>query len=321
MNYKDSVLIVYPPGGYGTFLEWALMYFSGLLSDDSLPFMDNGSSHLYAGRFLESNRKVLEKLTELKKLGRFNYFNPIVIEDYFLGVDTYPYVRTHGTLEKLNTDPNFTCKDFVAELFDCVSKIIVINVKSSSLLLILGNQTTKTKASDALNGTFYQNVAKEFAGQFGVDSTDNIPTWQLREMISYWHGRRLSLPIDVYQPILDEKCINIDVRDLVNDFASVLHNLADKLKIKLVNTDRLEEIVSKWLSLQKFVHSDQICHDIICNTLQNIHYHWQDLHMIEQAFIQWQLRDFHQLDLLCFELDQFPTNTTDLRKVLVPIEH
>lgn len=309
MNYKDTVVIVYPVGGYGTFIEWCLMYFSGLLPDHSLPFTDAGSSHLYSGHFLDAG-------IESKK---FPKFKSIPAEEYLSGDDVYPYVRTHGSLRELTTNPNYTAKSYINKLYQYVSKFVLVNVPLQARLMVLGNEITKPKVALSVQGTFYENVISEFKDQFGVEDSSNVPKWQLREMISYWQERRLSIPVDVYTPIDDPKVVNVCVRDLVDNFESTLHQLAVKLDIQLKHTDRIQDIKQKWLSLQRFTNSDQISNQIIDSVVNNKEHRWGELNLIEEAFVQWQLRDFHKLDLLCYGLDQFPTTSSDLRQVLVPI--
>jgi hypothetical protein len=46
---------------------------------------------------------------------------------------------------------------------------------------------------------------------------------------------------------------------------------------------------------------------------------WGPLTLIDEATIQMILRDVHKLDLMCYELDQFPENTKALRSKLEPI--
>lgn len=311
MNYKNSVMILYPIGGYGTFLEWCLMYFSGLLSSHDLPFTATGSSHQYMGNFLEPSIETPEPHKTWK---------PIPLKEYFAGPSTYPYVRTHGPIARRINDPTYTCQTFIQELQDYVDKIVLISASPSLRLLLLGNQITKPKVVLEKNGSFYEKVVREFANQFGITDSNNVPPWQLREMVSYWQERRLNFPVDFFHPVEHKKVINVCLQDLVNDFESVFYALADQLKIRLVNIDQMQIIVETWRSLQKFINSDKICQDIIYHTVENLDYQWQELNMIEEAFIQWQLRDFHNLDLLCYGLNRFPSNTNDLRKVLVPIK-
>jgi hypothetical protein len=197
---------------------------------------------------------------------------------------------------------------------------VLITVPENAALLVLGNWATKIKIATPNGALFSQQVIDEFKDQFKIDDADNITTWQLREMISYWQERYLiQKSTSRYHTIVDSKIINISVRDLVDDFANTMHTLMSELGMVCPELSQIHAIQEKWLPLQKFVDSDDVCQQIINSVLSGTEISWRPLHIIEQAFVQWQLRDLHKLDMLCYNLDEFPLNTSDLKKVLINV--
>jgi hypothetical protein len=298
--YKDTILIVYPVGGYGTFIEWCLNYFTGVLPLDSVPFTLTGSSHRFPGNFLD--------------------LDTTTTEEYFLNNPAHPFVRTHGYLKNLSLVPGYTVKQYTDTVLDQVKKVVLLTASADARLLILYNSITKPKIGNLKIGTFEQRVIQEFQVQFGLQPGQDIPIWQLREMISYWQERHLDHGIvDVYKPVQDPKIINVSIRDLVDTFEKTIVQLIQDLGLELQREDQLSTINQLWAPLQKFQGSDQHCQNIINSVLNNTDYHWATLTIYEEAFIQHQLRDLHRLDLLCYNLDTFPTNATNLRKILINV--
>ena len=306
--YKDSILIVYPPGGYGTFMEWCLNYFTGAIAEDFLPFTPQGSSHLFAGNSLDF---------EDSPMGVTNIFS-LTTKEYFSSNIIYPFVRCHGYLDYLQQQPGYTVKKYIDTIIDQVPNVVLLTVPENAKLLILGNFITKTKISISTTENFTQRVITEFRSQFGVADGKNVPRWQLREMISYWNERYLTASVaDQYQPVLEPKVVNVSIRELVDNFEQTLTKVFDLLNLDLKRQQSIPRIEKCWLHLQKFINSDQKCQDIINNVLRRTDYHWEPLHLHEEAYVQWQLRDLHGLDLLCYNLDTFPTSVAELCQKLI----
>jgi hypothetical protein len=174
-----------------------------------------------------------------------------------------------------------------------------------------------TKTKRASYDTAISEVIAKYKDQFSA--SDVVPRWQLREMISYWHnGWGCKLKV-MFQPIVDENIVSIDVKNLVYDFDNSLINLFDDLKLSMTRRDRLEEIRNLWLSLQEFKNLDQQLNNIVFATVNNDLTKVIDCtNIFDEAFVQWKLRVDHNLDLLCYGLDDFPKNTNDLKALLIP---
>lgn len=294
--YKHAFLIVYPVGAYGSFVDWCIHWFSGQIDENMLPFTATGSAHQWrgnaAGDVIDQPHKTIE---------------------WFLTNDTVPFaIRTHLTFKKY--DPvNFA--QSLRSYQQNFRKVILVNNNPDCHLLLLHNTSTKAKvlSYDKLTS----RIIDTYRSQFGADEL--IPNWQLREMMSYWHEQYHCQLRDTYQPLHSHDIINVDVKNLVYDFEQTLCSLFDKLEIPMLRASRLTEIKNLWLSLQKFKNLDQQLKQIVSATVgdENLEFGVLD-HLLDEAFIQWKLRTDHNMDLLCFGLDQFPTNTKTLRNFLIP---
>lgn len=290
---KSTILILYPPGGYGTFLHWCMEYFS-TGEPNYLPFRIDGSSHNFTGLRVDDHDK-----------------GQVDVEDYLRGSREHRVIRSHGRFDR----DNGFYKPYVDSVIDFFSKIILLQPSANDRLLILQNRLTKTRNENIVS--FYDRIKSIYSQRFGVTDKE-VPRWQLREMISYWFELHTHLE-QVYDNLVHEKIVRISIRKLVDNFSCTLKNLFADLDLKMVNSHDILNIQNQWLSLQKFAHSDALCREIIAKTINNIDYEWpmNRLSLIEEAYIQFDLRTVYNRDLICYNLDLFPNSTRDLQKILI----
>lgn len=287
---------MYPTGGYGTFLDWCINWFSGSIDIDVLPFNNKtGSAHLWKGN--AANDVILH--------------SPLTIKEYLRDNSKFFSLRTHCNGSRWAEQ-----KELIESYRLNFRKVILINNNQQLHLLTLHNTLTKSGASSYdLN---VQEVINMFKGRF--DAHDPIPIWQLREMMSYWHGWYHCYLRDMFQPIDNTNIININFGDLLHNFEDSLTKLFEELELVMVREQHLPEIKAKWLALQTFINRDRDCNDIISAVTSSclVDISKYNLHLLDEAFIQWQLRDRHGLDLLCTDLNEFPRTTQDLASKLIP---
>jgi len=302
MNKKRTTLIIYPPGGYGRFVEWCLGYFSGAIPLDHLPFNANGNSH---------NNQAYNRILDWP--GK----TPTVFE-YIDSQDDHEFAITHGLLVDQKHQPDYSVEThYVQQIRDCFSQIVLMNPGMDSWLLVLENSLTKMPETSYEK--FYADVTEEFREQFGCVGAPE--PWQLREMISYWFGRRYRYFNKIWAPIWDPAVINVSIHDLVHDFRRSLLRLFDRLGLVMRRMDHIQRIEDIWLPLQVFRDRDQLCQDIVNAVVRQQDLDWSThrLNLCEEAFVCWQLRDLHKLDLLCYNLNVFPTNVQSLREKLINV--
>jgi hypothetical protein len=296
--YKNTFLVGYPSGGYGTFIDWCINWFSGNIDEKILPFTENGSAHAWKG---SATGDVTDRPEETIEYWLESDSDPLVLRTHFAYLPV-PTRELHQELI-LSYRKNFR-------------KILLINHSVDLHLLILHNRLTKTKS------TTYESISNDVINYYREQFSATLPVqnWQLREMMSFWHGRQHCQFRDLFQPIIDDKIVNIDITELIKNFENCLIDFFKRISLPMTRLDKLPEIKEKWLSLQKFKDRDQQCLDIVTAAINGIDLDYSNygLHLLDEALIQWQLRDSHGLDLLCYGLDVFPKTTRDLKELLVP---
>ena len=294
MNKKNTTLIIYPPGGYGTFVEWCLHYFTEQIPVDLLPFQKDGSSHTFRSRGHPIGIPGFESTQE-----------------YYAGDKNYVIARTHATEDPVSLIPNYTVQQYIDRLTAYTHKFVIMNTGSNSRLLVLNNMLTKTDSD------LQSRIIDDFREQFGAGKV--VPIWQLREMYSYWFDRNTQFAVNAYAPVNYPSVVNVLIRSLADNFQPTIKSMFEQLGLTMHRQDQLELIEKNWRSLQRYLNIDALCKEIIDSTVENRLFNWSayNLALHDEGYIQWQLRDLHKLDLLCYNLDVFPTNSADLRKLLI----
>lgn len=292
------VPILYQPGVFGTYLEWAL---TTLTSDASIkdPFTNNGSSHNYFGRQL---------------------LNPTAWKQYIGGQHHDQFVRLH-----IKTQQDHSIATNTELVLESCNFAILLYPDRNSWLFTLNNCVEKVWSNWWLevfsNGTFdIHSIYKNWNIDQAVGITD-IPVWVRREFLShaivpYWNSL-----LDWYLPDVwsHPRCHVVTVDQLLYNFEQVLADLEKFLPTKYQKPiKQLMPSHEKMLSLQKFCNQDQLCEHIVQSVLSNVEFTWTNLPIASQAWIQWRLRELGY-ELHCNGLDKFPTNSVQLKKLVYPI--
>jgi hypothetical protein len=287
------VVILYPGGAYGTYLEWVL---TSLTSDleYTLPFNQNGNSHKFEGnRF---NRDSTEDMPDVA----FSRIHP----------------KTPDGLTPL--------KDSIEEILEWAHKVVYLYPDHESVLLIVNNAYEKIYndwwAARLLDPVFADNLYNNW----NVNPSQHhsqIPTWIKREILSFNLMPSWFAEVEWYHPDSwsHERSHLVLIKDLLFDFESTLAGIQTfcDLTFKRDIAEFLPHHATM-MSLQKHLSQNQICTKIINSVINGTYYEWSVLPLPSEAWIQWELRN-HGYEIRCHGLDTFPTNSVHLKELLYPV--
>lgn len=292
MTGMNTIPILYNGGSYGTFLEWCLFYFAGydIVSD---PTGLNGNSHGYDGTQLVDIHGWETFVKNQKERPKFIRFHPKIKETESIT----------ETIEKLLLS---------------AEKIILLYPDKDSLLLTINNKFEKiwpqgwlTKCSDM----FRHNLI----GWNASDLNDMKP-WEIREFLSFFiiTQHKSEVDFDVVTNFSHPQVKKIDIRNLFHNFETTIRSVLDWAGLE-VERNNFDFVHKRWLSSQKHADKDFLANIIIKAVVENQQMDWSDanLTIADEAYIQMQLRDQYGLELMCFEMNIFPTNVSDLRNRLL----
>lgn len=341
MINSDSIVIYYPPGAYGTFLEWCLNFFTNSKFNKTLPFDNSGSSHNFS------------------KMMAFKYpaFNDLVnLGHWEPSIRVHPSAvseQTWSTYQKGNDGP-FQCMktelDYIYNNY--TKKIVVLYFNMNSILTGINNAVVKASVQNDSNTSnesirqmfeyqqlsdlekqlyFEPNIdnkikirltlsgADQHASKWGHEKITDLDRWELREFISLnqieaWASQFDQIIFDQLQYIFKD-IVFIEIRDLETNFKQLVPDIIKKFNLPFVNQDQIDFVYTKWIKQQKFSNRDELVQKIVEYTVTNKNFDFCDagLTLYDEALIQKLLRD-RGFELKCFNLNVFPTNTINLRK-------
>lgn len=295
---KDTLLIAFNGGAYGTYLEWVLNNMIGT-GEIQEPFTIYGNSHnSNLGRHFGNTNKVLKysQSDEQKITGRFH--PKIYIED------------------DITTNLN--------SVLDVVSKMILLYPDPSHELLCVCNYMSKiwTDQNHYYDGPMHYINVNDIFDNYPLDKNikiSDIPIWIQREHMSFNLFSAWRSQVEWYFPDRWQhpRSLVVTTKELLDDFESCVYRIMTFWgRPAKRNVKELVPYHDKMMSLQQHLGKDQLCDDIIKSVLgQYPAFEWGDLCLVSQAWIQHQLRG-RGYEIMCHELNDWPRNTADLSALI-----
>jgi hypothetical protein len=153
-------------------------------------------------------------------------------------------------------------------------------------------------------------------------SLHEMETWQLREFLSLYIYQQHNSETE-YKDLCtysNPKVYKLDIYDLIHNFEGTITNVLSYCNLPLIRHN-FKEVYQEWISYQKHLEKDKVVNTIVDSVINNYDFEWadQNLTLVDEAIVQMRLRDLHKLDLTCYNLNVFPTNTNDLQKLLIDV--
>lgn len=301
MKNKDTVLIIYPGGGYGTFFEWCLTYFSGELESNSSPLISaTGSAHNFWGHPL--NLEVLPG-RNLKSLTTDEYLDSDI---------NFTFARSHGKANE------YVAQSYVDKYGSAFKHIIELRPDSSVMLEVLLNLLYK------IPNEISNNIINEAYNLSLITKDDQI--WEMREKLSFYLRVKYRLSDLEINHLTAPNVITVPISQLHTQFKNCILKVFDSIGISISPTRKLEmdAIFANWANIQLFLNIHQRCQKFVGATIAGENYSWPELSKLPlnifiEAYIQMLLRDLHGFEIECYNLNVFPTNAKDLKELLINV--
>jgi len=298
---KNTLVIAYNGGAYGTYLEWVL---NTLLSDQplQLPFTTTGNSH----------ESILgHHLNEM--IGFQQYINS---DHDFLTARLHPKTENNQGLQK-----NLEC------ILDHIPRLILLYPDRCHELMCIGNYMTKCfQNRHVYQGAMAYMDPKDIYQNYNIDpglDLQNIPAWIQREHMSFNLFNSWRDQVEWYFPDQwqHNRAMIITTKELFDDFENILLRIRDFWgQDYKKNISEIMDAHKKMIKLQPHLGKDQFCAEIIDATLNSNRQvlSFGAIDMFLQAWIQHQLRN-NGYELKCHNLNNFPTDTAQLRSLIYQV--
>jgi len=286
----DKVAILYGGGCYGNFVHWCIQYFSG--SDITLPFNQNGNSHK-------------------TDIGDFKFSKKFIYFDRENNLSSYNQNIVYGHPKTIE---NTKIINIIEKILDTDRKIIFLNCSKKSFLLNINNKFTKIFSDGWLESNNPSSIS-----QFNK-TINELSLWEKREFLSFYIFKQHESETEyqIMNSFTNENFLSINIENLFDDFESTIRKIFSFINLKIERTN-FEEIYSEWTKLQYYKDSDKNAKEVLRAILEDRPLDWSDknLSIIDEAWVQHQLRDEHDIEIRCWRLDKFPTSTDALRPYLI----
>jgi hypothetical protein len=298
---KDTLVIAFAPGAYGSYLEWVL---ATLATDAEIipPFQVAGP--------LQGNSHHTPLSLHVGNMQGF--------DQYISSPDKRLTVRMHPKTQRTESLVNN-----IEHILDHCTRAILLYPSESTELLVVNNYFQKVVkdwwANQFLRGHIDPAKVYDNWPTMADIPIDQIPVWVRREFLSYYlfPAYRAQVEWGIDKTWHHDRCLIVYVDELLFDFPNTIDRIQkfwNKPWVKSV--DQLIPCHEQMIDLQLNIGQAQLCKtivDSVCDTASDIT--WGPLPLASQVWIQATLRELG-FDIRCDNLNEFPNTSGQLRGLL-----
>jgi len=344
MITENSLLIYYPGGAYGMFIEWCLQYFTDPNFPEDLPFDKQGSSHQFQHNLIRSDKTWRENISSSKEV-KFVSVHPHFAE-YLMqtklklgdGVDQANFYASE--LEYWQSKFNnviflyFDSDSFIWGWNNLLTKAkaqgwgfkskeqFVRHAKDEKWIYPIDQQNAETDQEQAINVIrhLYKNQEDSNKIEQWINK-DTVSRWEVRELLSYYlfPAWRNTSDKEIFKALCKKfpNVLLVNISELRDNFDATIRLLINKSGRSIIRETEIDNIFNTWSSLQKFKFNDLRIKDIANNLTKFKSINWDDLEttIFDEAYLQFLLRE-NGYNIKCFELNKFPTSSKEMLPLL-----
>ena len=158
--------------------------------------------------------------------------------------------------------------------------------------------------------------------QWEHDNIDEFKLWELREFASKYFYDRIDNSIvlnhDMQKLITQFPKIKFITMDMLRtNFQQTINDILIYFNITVKHWENIENIYSTWITKQAHIQKDYQIDQIVKSLIDQTFLDWQEwnLTFIDEFIIQRRLADMN-INIKCYNLNTFPTNTNELLPLL-----
>lgn len=330
--------IYYPPGCYGTFINW-ICDTNQCISVDDLPFGEFGNSHKYynknPGLLLPKQRELFLKSNR----------------DFGVQRGSWPF-NVGIKLLNFNQAPDFfysTSKQDIADMIDACDQILVVHPTAESRVWWYQNYCEKVLISQQIidrnipliHKTFENCLwmtehdpvlrarhhldlqrmhvgIKELYNKFDKNTALDFETWQLRQTLAWELHSQGSDYYQCWQKISTEfdKIKFVSLEQLRDNFNSTVCGILDYFDINTEIVNSLDYIESEWSQRQEHRFKDHTVNTIVKSILSGQSLDWtlEKLNLFDEVYIEKILHYEHGVELL--PTNDWPCTTEQFSRMI-----
>jgi len=278
------ITILFPGGAFGSTVEYALRTFSNELQSIDATILDDGSMHSYQKEF---HPLTIDQLTQ--------------IDSWEIATTVYPgldYLDPVTTVQKI-TNRLSADQKLILIHFDTPSQVYRNCLFAYHKINEYANLSLKNKPRDW--NSDYNCVA-------------DMQTYELREALSFLMDSTDNYLQVINQAHADWLCVTPD--DILYNFKNTIITMLEHCNLTLDPANDIDNFYKKWFEKQQYIIEEFQCIQKILKSLQGQSSEWAPLSIMGEAIVQYCLRS-QGIEIACNGLDQFPTSTEELKRVII----
>jgi hypothetical protein len=283
------IVILFPPGGFGTTIEYSLRQFSNEFTTVDVKIMKDGSMHGYKKEF---HALSIDQFAEIE-----NKKIPVEIATpIYPGFDSLDPINTVKKLHK-----------FMKNHY----KVVIIH--HNTVAMAERNQLfVNYKIPDMVNG-WLKNKHKDWNPAY--TSCNDMQLFEKREALSLYFDD-LSSYLKIQENIIKD-WLYITTDDILFNFKNTILKIIDHCELTIDYSKNIDNYYSDWFAKQKYILDEFDAINRITDSIKSEKYlKWKRLSIVGEAIIESRLRR-QGMEIACYNLNVFPTNSEDLKKVII----
>ena len=199
-------------------------------------------------------------------------------------------------------------------------KLILIHANSNSaaeLNMLFQYHKVATGVMNLTESIFCGGTAHNFNNwNRKYTSWQEMQVWERREWLSIFYAELTQEWIRAAEVKFNRKSFTVSSTDILTDLEGTFTKISEYLELTIINKTELTQFCDKWTKAQQYIVDEyRLIDSIVSSILDNEDYNWPALNIIAESIIQKRLKDAG-FELKCYNLNEFPTNSTALVKLL-----
>jgi hypothetical protein len=278
------VVILFPVGAFGSTMEYALRNFSNELQSIEASILDTGSMHSYKKEFHP---------TTIDGLGQ--------IKNCTIATPVYP---GHDYLDPVTTVQKIT------EKISAEQKLILIHFNTPEQ--VYRNYLFAYYKATGFLDEVLKN--KPLIWNSAYTCVSDMQIYELREALSFVLDNTdnyLQIPAHAR-----DNWLYVTPDDILYNFKNTVITMLDYCNLTLNSSGDIDNFYLKWFEKQQYIINEFQTIQMILKSLQGQSCQWSSLSIMGEAIIQYILRK-QGIEMACYGLNQFPTSTEELKRVMI----
>lgn len=293
----DRLFIFYHPGAYGSWVEWVIQRCHADFArfTKPSPLQEDGSSHRHT-RLMDYDISHPQGHQSILKSLEYR--------------DDVPLLTFRAIPKTSINEDAAEIMNHAAASVNCIY-ISVGNDRMRELVLLNADKKIQPYARQL------SEIDQIRQWNSDAQSIDDLAAWEIREYLSLHYYTSIKDMTELTQP-LDDSILTLDVSEILDDAESMVMKIFDRFRLPLLqdNIPSIKQEHAKMLRLQDSLRELEAIDSSIAACLGGQDVAIPEISLLAQAIMQKRLRDLGY-EMRCYGLNQWPTSTAALHKLLV----